>query len=64
MNTQNDINSQIADCRPVVYQCEECGEPIREGDGFYVVNDDYYCENCIERNHYYADVNVWEDDYD
>lgn len=43
------------DTRPVVYECEECEEPIRDGDGYYVVGNKRYCDNCVERNHHYAE---------
>ena len=59
MNTLNDINSQIADCRPVVYQCEECGEPIRADDAYYSLGGNAYCENCVDHSRHYAEN--WED---
>lgn len=50
------------DVRLVVYECDECGEPIREGDGFYLLSENCFCENCVERNFNYAEfVNPWED---
>lgn len=32
----------------VVYQCECCGAEIREGDTFYDICDEIWCEYCIE----------------
>lgn len=31
----------------IVYYCEECGEPIREGEIYFNVGDYIYCEDCI-----------------
>ncbi len=52
------------DDRPEVYECHECGEPIRDGDGYYLIDEEYYCDNCVERNHSYAEYepDYWEDD--
>lgn len=49
--------------RKVVYQCKQCGEPIREADAFYAVGDECYCENCIERSRQYAEI-LEEEDYE
>ncbi|MEE0897013.1 MAG: hypothetical protein U0L88_05230 [Acutalibacteraceae bacterium] len=52
--------------RDVVYQCNECEEPIRESDFYYVVKGDCYCTNCVERNYYKAEKennNITEDDF-
>lgn len=53
------------DTRPVVYECNDCGEPIRDGDGYYLIKGNYYCDNCVERNHHYAEnEEEWlEDDF-
>jgi hypothetical protein len=32
---------------PIVYECSCCGEPIYEGDIYYDINDDVWCEECI-----------------
>lgn len=29
------------------YYCEECGEPIYEGDTYYDLSDAYICEECM-----------------
>lgn len=52
------------DNRPKVYECDDCGEDIRDGDGYYVVKGERYCDDCVERNHHYAyaDDYDWEDD--
>lgn len=48
ISTKNKTN------RKIVYICENCSEPIREGDGYYLVGQNFYCENCIERNYFVA----------
>lgn len=50
----------------VVYQCNECEEPIREGEYYYALGGDCYCENCVERNRYLAEKNnnnIFEEDF-
>ena len=37
-----------ADDPPAVFICSECGEMIREGDWFYRVLGETYCEECME----------------
>ena len=32
---------------PIVYECSCCGESIYEGDTYYDINDDVWCEECI-----------------
>ncbi len=32
---------------PIVYKCSCCGEPIYEGDTYYDIDDDAWCEDCI-----------------
>jgi hypothetical protein len=34
----------------VVYQCNECEEPIREGEFYYALKGECYCERCVSRN--------------
>ncbi len=31
----------------VLYNCIACGEKIYEGDMYYKVSGDTYCENCV-----------------
>lgn len=51
------------DDRPKIYECNDCGEDIRDGDGYYIVKGEYYCDNCVERNHHYAhEDDYWEDE--
>lgn len=33
----------------VKYYCDECGEPIYEGDYYYTFGGDKVCEQCIEK---------------
>lgn len=54
--------SNIKFCRKVVYQCENCGEPIREGDAYYAIGGEAYCENCVERARNHVDYLPEEDD--
>ncbi len=50
---------------PIVYECHGCGEPIYDNQGYYLVNDETYCENCIERNYHTAYYEPdWGDDDD
>lgn len=32
---------------PVFAECSGCGTPILDGDDYYDVDGDYYCEDCI-----------------
>lgn len=52
---------------PVIYQCNECEEPIREGEYYYALGGECYCENCVERNRYVAETeknnNFWEEKF-
>lgn len=32
---------------PIVYKCSWCNEPIYEGDIYYDINDNVWCEECI-----------------
>lgn len=32
---------------PVVHVCDQCGDPIYEGDDFYELNDEKWCEECV-----------------
>ena len=35
------------DTREAVYTCDECGEPIRDGDSYCLLNGYYFCEDCV-----------------
>ena len=39
-----------------VFICSECGEMICEGDGFYRVMQETYCEDCMDSMHEIAEV--------
>ncbi len=43
------------DDRPAVYTCKECGEDIKDGDGYSRLGENYFCDRCIEDNHSYAE---------
>ena len=49
---------------PKVYECNDCECDIRDGEGYYVVKGEIYCDRCVERNHHYAEAqyDYWEDD--
>lgn len=32
-----------------VYMCAECKGPIYEGDFYYYVDGEYYCEDCADK---------------
>ncbi len=52
------------DDRKKIYECNDCESDICEGDGYYTVNGERYCENCVERNHHYAEKpsDCWENE--
>lgn len=56
--------SPPGDDRRKVYECNDCECSIMDGDGYYVVNGETYCDECVERNHHYAESHddYWEDD--
>ena len=31
--------------------CDECGEPIYDGDRYYKIGEAAYCEDCVERGY-------------
>ena len=39
-----------------VYECEYCGEPIREGQEFYHIYEEYYHIRCAEEGLDTADI--------
>jgi hypothetical protein len=41
---------------PMVYKCINCGEKILEGDGYYDIDGEIWCEDCIEDCHREAEV--------
>lgn len=49
------------DTREIIGQCRCCGEPIREGDSYYEL-DDYeggemsllFCESCVDSSRRYS----------
>lgn len=38
-----------ADEPPIVTRCLKCHEPIREGDDYYDIEGDAFCEECIAK---------------
>ena len=31
-----------------VYICDECGDGIYDGEPYYSIEDNFYCESCID----------------
>lgn len=46
---------------PIFDYCEECGEPIYDGDEYYHIGDKNYCEACVQSSYRTAEV---VDEYD
>lgn len=51
---------------PIVYTCVNCQEPIYEGDDYYDIEGDAWCEECIRDALKIAELEDWydEEDYD
>lgn len=45
----------------VVCNCDECGEDIEEGQEYYRIGGNCYCESCVENARRYAGVDYEED---
>ena len=43
-----------------VFICSECGEMIYEGDWFYRVLGETYCEDCMDSLKELAEVDEWD----
>ena len=41
---------------PVFAECVGCGNDILDGDDYYDINGDYYCEDCIYERRKTAEV--------
>ena len=41
---------------PIFARCHNCGTKIYDGDDYYNINDEYWCEDCIEERHKTAEV--------
>lgn len=35
--------------------CDECGNPIYNGEPYYVINDTKYCEDCMNNHRHLMD---------
>lgn len=35
---------------PIVHECIRCGDLILEGDSYYDVDGEQWCEDCMRRN--------------
>ena len=33
---------------PMVFICSGCGEPIRDGDDYYEIMGEQWCQSCID----------------
>ena len=40
---------------PVIHNCIHCGVKIREGDYYYDIDGEPWCENCIKCSFTYAE---------
>ena len=47
---------------PIVCYCSECKEPVYDSDTFYRINEENYCEDCIEGFKKWADIEEYIDD--
>lgn len=45
---------------PEVYKCSCCGEPIYEGDTYYDIDGDAWCEECILDTRKEAECETYE----
>ena len=50
LNTDADFREKMEQEDPFVFCCDECGEEIRIGDRFFVVNDWTICEECMYKS--------------
>ena len=41
---------------PVFVECVGCGSDIMDGDDYYDIDGDYYCEDCIDQRRKTAEV--------
>lgn len=42
---------------PLVFaKCSECGNEILDGEDYYDIDGDFYCEDCIEERRKTAEV--------
>jgi hypothetical protein len=39
-----------------VYYCERCGKRIYDGDGYYDLCDEIWCEECVKDQYHIAEV--------
>ena len=40
----------------VICTCWNCGNEIREGDDIYDINEEYWCDDCINDAHHYVEL--------
>ena len=50
LNTDADFREKMEQEEPFVFCCDECGEEIRIGDRFFMVNDWTICEECMYKS--------------
>jgi len=41
---------------PAVFECIECGSPIREGEYVYILGGEHFCEECVENSREEAEL--------
>ena len=47
---------------PAVFECDLCGGGIYDGDGYFPILDDRYCEHCMDGFKQYAEAGGIEDE--
>ena len=46
----------------IAYYCDECGEPIYDGEIYYKIGEDFYCEECINGFKRVAEIDeIWDE---
>lgn len=53
-----------AEGRRVVCHCSQCYNEIYEGEGFYIINDEEWCEECVTDCRATAEADEPECDYE
>lgn len=52
-----------ADEPPAVFICSGCGKNILDGEGYYDVLGEQFCENCIDDSYHVAELEEYFDDF-
>lgn len=58
-NSDNKINYIVKSDRPIVYRCDSCGAPIRDGDSYHELTVEgvklSFCTFCVGLSEFIAD---------